>query len=168
MIPPFNEQGYLPQGIYEPTWDEFWERFSTNNYRRQLLTGLRLALTQLKLAGCQRVYIGGSFITDKERPNDYDGCFDLFGIDANTIVGYEFARSEIDIELTPVEARFHQEFQPWLQQKLEVKTTASWAKLILLSERDESSGFTSFYRFLAEFRQEEHISNIELSSNLVH
>ena len=85
MIPPFNEQGYLPQGIYEPTWDDFWERFGTNNYRRQLLTGLRLALKQLKLAGCQRVYIGGSFVTAKERPNDYDGCFDLFGINENTI-----------------------------------------------------------------------------------
>ena len=84
------------------------------------------------------------------------------------LVGYEFARSEIDVELTPLEARFYQEFQPWLQQKLEVKTSASWAKLILLSERDESSGFKSFYRLLAEFRQEEWISNTELSSNLVH
>ena len=85
MIPPFDERGYLPQGIYEPTWDEFWERFGTNNYRKQLLTGLRLALGNLKLAGCRRVYIGGSFITDKERPNDYDGCFDIFGIDEDAI-----------------------------------------------------------------------------------
>jgi hypothetical protein len=85
MIPPFDERGYLPQGIYEPTWDEFWERFGTNNYRKQLLTGLRLALGNLKLAGCRQVYIGGSFVTDKERPNDYDGCFDIFGIDEDAI-----------------------------------------------------------------------------------
>jgi hypothetical protein len=39
---------------------------------KQLLTGLRLALGNLKLAGCRQVYIGGSFVTDKERPNDYD------------------------------------------------------------------------------------------------
>ncbi len=85
MIPPFNDLGYLPQGIYEPTWDEFWERFATNSYRKQMLTGLRLALVKLKVAGCRRVYIGGSFVTDKERPNDYDGCFDLFGINENVI-----------------------------------------------------------------------------------
>jgi hypothetical protein len=85
MIPPFNDFGYLPPGIYEVRWDEFWGRFATNTYRKQLLTGLRLALNALKLAGCQRVYIGGSFVTDKEKPNDYDGCFELFGIDEDKI-----------------------------------------------------------------------------------
>ncbi len=85
MIPLFNDLGYLPQGSYEPTWDEFWERFGTNNYCKQMLTGLRLALVQLQLAGCRQVYIGGSFVTNKKRPNDYDGCFDLFGIDENLI-----------------------------------------------------------------------------------
>jgi hypothetical protein len=85
MIPPFNNLGYLPPGIYEVTWDEFWERFATNIYRKQLLTGLRLALNSLKVAGCQQVYIGGSFVTDKEKPNDYDGCFEVFGIDENKI-----------------------------------------------------------------------------------
>lgn len=85
MIPAFNELGYLPPGIYEPTWAEFWDRYSTNNYRKQMLTGLRLALEKLKLAGCRRVYIDGSFVTDKARPNDYDGCFDVFGIDENLI-----------------------------------------------------------------------------------
>jgi hypothetical protein len=85
MIPPFNNLGYLPPGIYEVTWDEFWERFSTNIYRKQMLTGLRLALNALKVAGCQQVYIGGSFVTDKEKPNDYDGCFEVFGIDENKI-----------------------------------------------------------------------------------
>jgi hypothetical protein len=85
MIPPFNDLGYLPAGIHEVTWAEFWERFATNAYRKQLLTGLRLALGELKQAGCCRVYIGGSFVTDKEKPNDYDGCFELFGIDEDKI-----------------------------------------------------------------------------------
>lgn len=85
MIPHFNNLGYLPPGIYEVTWDEFWERFATNTYRKQMLTGLRLALNALKFAGCEQVYIGGSFVTDKEKPNDYDGCFEIFGIDENKI-----------------------------------------------------------------------------------
>jgi hypothetical protein len=69
------------------------------------------------------------------------------------IVGYEFARSEMGIELTEAETKFHEEFQPWLQKKLGVKSVTSWAKLIMLSCHDEKNGFESFYRLLAEFRQ---------------
>lgn len=69
------------------------------------------------------------------------------------IAGYEFARSEMDIELTEAEDRFYQEFQPWLQNKLGVRSVTSWAKLIMLSCHDEKIGFESFYRLLAEFRQ---------------
>jgi hypothetical protein len=85
MIPPFNELGYLPPGDYQPTWNDFWERFAVNNYRRQIATGLQLALKNLGLAECRWVCIGGSFVTNKARPNDYDGCFDIFGIDESII-----------------------------------------------------------------------------------
>ena len=84
------------------------------------------------------------------------------------IVGYEFARSEMDIELTEAEARFYEEFQPWLQSKLGVKSVTSWAKLIMLSCHDEKIGFESFYRFLAEFRQSDELLAKESNSDLVH
>ena len=69
------------------------------------------------------------------------------------INGYEFARGEMDIELTEAEDKFYEEFQPWLQNKLGVRTVTSWAKLIMLSCHDEKIGFESFYRLLAEFKQ---------------
>ena len=69
------------------------------------------------------------------------------------IIGYEFARSEMDIELTEAENQFYEEFQPWLQEKLGVKSVTSWAKLIMLSCHNEKIGFESFYRLLAEFKQ---------------
>lgn len=80
------------------------------------------------------------------------------------IVGYEFARSEMDIELTEAEDRFYEEFQPWLQKKLGVKSVTSWAKLIMLSCHDEKIGFESFYRLLAEFRQSD--ESLAKESNL--
>ena len=46
-----------------------------------LMAGLRAALDELRQAGCQRVYIDGSFVTDKEAPGDYDGCWDITGVD---------------------------------------------------------------------------------------
>ena len=66
--------------------------------------------------------------------------------------GYEFARSQVNIELTQEEEDFYNNFQPWLQQKLGVKTVTSWAKLILLSCHDEKTGFEMFFKFLREFQ----------------
>ncbi len=43
--------------------------------------GLRAALENLKNAGCRTAYIDGSFVTDKEFPNDYDVCWEEVGVD---------------------------------------------------------------------------------------
>jgi len=67
------------------------------------------------------------------------------------IAGYEFARSQINEELTLAEEDFYNEFQPWLQQKLGVRSVTSWSKLIMLSCHDEKTGFEMFFRFLQEF-----------------
>jgi hypothetical protein len=84
------------------------------------------------------------------------------------LVGYEFARSEMDIELTEAETKFYEEFQPWLQKKLGVRSVTSWAKLIMLSCHDEKIGFESFYRLLAEFKQSNEFLAKESNSDLVH
>lgn len=67
--------------------------------------------------------------------------------------GYEVARREAGTELTEDEEVFYEHFQPWLQQKLGVRTVTSWAKLIMLSCHDERAGFEKFFELLAEFRQ---------------
>lgn len=77
------------------------------------------------------------------------------------LVGYEFARSELDIEPTEQEQKFYDEFQPWLQKKLEVKTVASWAKLIMLSCSGEKAGFDYFFQLLDEFFQQDKHSYID-------
>ena len=47
----------------------------------KLIEGLKVALEPLKSAGCTRVYLDGSFVTAKERPGDFDGCWDSEGVD---------------------------------------------------------------------------------------
>ncbi len=81
MLPPFNEKGNLPPGIYETTWTEFKNRFGFNSHRKNMLIGLSTALQLLGRANCQRVYLGGSFVSNKEYPNDFDGCYDDMSID---------------------------------------------------------------------------------------
>jgi hypothetical protein len=84
-IPAFNEFGYLPPGIYEISWIELMERFAINRQRQRLATGLAAALRKLAIAGCRRVLIGGSFVTSKEHPNDFDGWYESFGLNLDIL-----------------------------------------------------------------------------------
>jgi hypothetical protein len=58
-------------------------RFVVNLHRQRLATGLAAALRKLGVVGCRRVIIGGSFVTTKENPDDFDGWYEDFGLDQN-------------------------------------------------------------------------------------
>jgi hypothetical protein len=77
MIPKFLPNGNLPQGIHETTWGQFCKRFGHTTHRNTLIEGLVAALKDLSTAGCQKVYINGSFVTAKEVPGDYDLCWSI-------------------------------------------------------------------------------------------
>ena len=80
MIPQFDADGLLPPGVHQATWDEVTARFGNTPWRRQLLDGLGMAIDSLKRAGCRTVYIDGSFVTNKEIPNDFDACWEEAGV----------------------------------------------------------------------------------------
>ena len=56
------------------------ERYASNERRGQLLDGLRAVVDSLHVAGCARVYLNGSFVTDKV-PGDFDACSEAGGVD---------------------------------------------------------------------------------------
>ncbi len=85
MIPDFDERGNLPPGIHEATWDEIIERYGGNTRRERLLQGLKLALDDLRAAGCQAVYLDGSFVTEKELPGDFDACWVPDGVSSDDL-----------------------------------------------------------------------------------
>lgn len=86
-LPPFTEDGLLPAGDYplslaeledcvlvhgpgtvtHPNWDADW--------RRQLVRNLAVLVRQLWQAGISEVFVDGSFVEDKDHPNDIDGYF---------------------------------------------------------------------------------------------
>jgi len=68
--------GVLPHGIHWATLDETRELFAVNQHRRKLFEGLLAAASSLKLAGCKCIYLDGSFVTGKPKPEDYDGCWE--------------------------------------------------------------------------------------------
>ncbi|MBI1770725.1 MAG: hypothetical protein HYR67_20340, partial [Bacteroidetes bacterium] len=44
--------------------------------REKLMRGLERATENLRGAGIKRIWIDGSFVTNKEKPNDVDGCWE--------------------------------------------------------------------------------------------
>jgi hypothetical protein len=85
MIPKFDEIGNLPPGIHWASWKEFEKRFGTNSHRKNLLKGLQQAMRNLQAAGCKALYVNGSFVTSKERPNDFDACWSGFDVDGDLL-----------------------------------------------------------------------------------
>jgi len=74
MIPEFNVDGDLLDGIHPATEEEFLGRFAIHSARRRWL-GKRLeeVFALAKLTGkIERIFVWGSFVTAKGSPNDVD------------------------------------------------------------------------------------------------
>lgn len=81
VTPKLLTDGNLPAGIHWASWDEIWTSFGCTTWRRYLLAGFRAAVDSLKASGCQTVFLDGSFVTEKEVPDDYDACWEVVGVD---------------------------------------------------------------------------------------
>ncbi|MEA5533681.1 DUF6932 family protein [Crocosphaera sp. XPORK-15E] len=75
-IPKFEKNGNLPAGIHLATWQEVENILGFGKRRQKLIAGLKMACEPLKNAGCRKIYIGGSFATNKRWPQDFDICWD--------------------------------------------------------------------------------------------
>jgi hypothetical protein len=73
-LPPFNDLGDLPAGIYKITLDDLLERFGEGTPQRQLVTQRLLRIYKLaKNTGrLLRFVVFGSYVTAKPAPNDVD------------------------------------------------------------------------------------------------
>ncbi len=88
QLPQFTPEGLLPPGDYAltlaelracllvagpadgemyPAWDTLW--------RAQLVENLAVLVEQLWRVGVTEIFIDGSFVEDKDHPNDIDGYF---------------------------------------------------------------------------------------------
>jgi hypothetical protein len=79
MIPPFDDNGYLPPGIHPATLDEIETRFAQESELRHVqMESLRWLVDLARRAGVERIVINGSFVTEISEPNDVD-CVLLIG-----------------------------------------------------------------------------------------
>jgi len=74
VIPDYNIDGNLPEGIYLFEEEEFINHFSSSSARRKWLGDrMRELLALIKSTGqLDRIFVWGSFVSAKESPNDLD------------------------------------------------------------------------------------------------
>ena len=79
MIPAFNDDGYLPEGVHRATLEEVAARFGVESeLRRAEVQSLGWLVDLARRAGALRLIVNGSFVTDRPEPNDVD-CVLLIG-----------------------------------------------------------------------------------------
>jgi hypothetical protein len=88
----------------------------------------------------------------KAKPGLYIGTVSISHL-RMFIVGYRFARSQMGMANTAAETDFYKNFQPWLQNRLSIRTVNSWDKIILLTCINEKAAFDYFFQLLSEFLQ---------------
>lgn len=71
----------LPPGTHKASLQDVETAFATNARRHELFDGLVDASRKLRLSGCRTIYLDGSYVTGKPRPNDFDACWDPSGVD---------------------------------------------------------------------------------------
>ena len=86
VLPTFTSDGLLPPADYELTVDELRESLLVMGpdadypnwdvvWRRLLVDNLGILVKQLWQVGVREIFADGSFVEDKEHPNDIDGYF---------------------------------------------------------------------------------------------
>jgi hypothetical protein len=76
MLPGFTDRGRLPEGVHAATFDEFKERFAyfdRTDQRFRIFEKLQELYDHARSSGVvERFLVGGSFITSKSEPDDFD------------------------------------------------------------------------------------------------
>ena len=83
-IPAFTEHGLLPIGTHSATFAELKtshlvEAHSENwagPWRKKLVENAEILVSQLWQVGITEIFLDGSFVEEKNRPNDIDGYFE--------------------------------------------------------------------------------------------
>ena len=111
-IPPFTTAGLLPPGIHWAEWQQIQERFGYTSYRNDLLLGMMDGLSSLKISGCKKIYIDGSFCTSKEIPGDFDVCWDDDQVDFALLKNIAPLFFDFSAQRAGQKARYRGEFFP--------------------------------------------------------
>ena len=113
MIPDLVDIGapwkVLPPGIHNATLEDVETRFATSDHRKHLFSGFTSGVIALRKAGCHKIFLDGSFVTEKYKPGDFDACWDPIGVDPTKI---DTDLLDFNDRRKKQKERFHGEFFP--------------------------------------------------------
>ena len=122
MIPPFREDGYLPEGLHLAGESEIILRFGSTTCKRKVLSvRLRHWIQLCRSVGARRLFLDGSFVTAKPARGDIDAVVWLNTDFATRVSRGEIAALELDMMLTtrqPEEifaAEDRRDWDDWIQ-----------------------------------------------------
>lgn len=75
----------LPVGVHTADLGGIARAFAVNPQRRSLFEGLVRGARDLASAGCRRIYVDGSYVTNKPIPGDYDVCWEPEGVNVRLL-----------------------------------------------------------------------------------
>jgi len=75
----------LPPGLHFVGFREFRDTFVFTAARAWQFEGFQAACRDLRTAGCAKIYVGGSFVTSKLDPSDFDACWDPVGVNPSLL-----------------------------------------------------------------------------------
>lgn len=79
-LPALTSKGFLPPGIHATTWAEFATAYGTTPRRAALLQNMEFLLQEARRSGHpSKMYVGGSFVTNKPNPTDFDLTWKISG-----------------------------------------------------------------------------------------
>ncbi|MCV3212370.1 hypothetical protein OGM63_02295 [Plectonema radiosum NIES-515] len=99
----------------------------------------------------------------KKRPAMYLGTTSITRLDM-ALRGYKVARTEVGLAATEEEIQF-EGFQKWVQEKYEIKSNQSWAKIILFFSMDEHEALERFFELFEEYQNRNKSSEVEKNSD---
>ncbi len=118
-LPEFSAEGHLPPGVYSTDLPEFLGRFARGNKRQKLAGGLVRQLDILTRCGCKQVILGGSFVTAKQKPGDFEGLWLVEGTDLEALVRLEPALLAQTADApTQLDADYGGTLSPWYRDSI--------------------------------------------------
>lgn len=86
MIPEFETNGFLKEGIYETTFEEMENKLGFSKKRQKLLAAMKNLISYCRCLQCDILHIDGSFVSNKIAPADYDACWDTTAANRNDVL----------------------------------------------------------------------------------
>jgi len=181
ILPPFTSEGLLSAGDHPLTLKQLDESFLVTGigishregqwdveHRRWLVENLSMLVKQLWTVAISQIFIAGSFVEDRDHPNDIDGYFEC---DRHAVITGELQRSLnlVDphkvwtwdpYDRRPARGHWKKELPMWHRYRIDLYPEYGQFSGIVDRTRSRPLRFSEAFRLTKDTQQPKGIVNI--------